>query len=578
MSPWVWFILWPVVTILPVHRLWLKRWLRYLALGILGTVLAFCTVYTLVVSTYMIWIMILTKLFLTVLEWGLVWMSLSSTWSADQLLKTFRRLTMIGILIFVVILGVFVWQVGMVRDLNNAVYFNTHIEYMPQGTPLFKKEIPDNMLRLTTAELARNIAVRNLGAFGSNVEVLSAHITLYKNRLVWVVTIGRALWSDNKIYGAVLIDANNPEAPPEIVKENFFVGEGLICFPPFQLGGIQGNAYFSVTSNNLYGRAYLTPDENGKWKYVLTATTVDQWSFVSRPIGVYVYNNFGVENFYSIDNLPEFITQPYDENVMEYLVNCWGSHRRGEGFDLWAGGFPFFIPPSNDRVEISDDTRFIVDPDSNEIVAVITVDPIGPVETLAGIFKISRHGIQYYNLRAYEIMSGHQAVNVILSHLPKPSTGEYKGKMPLLYPLNGTYTWFVPIYWEGEEEGHRTIRLAGLGLVQGNDVNHFAITMTSEGYVGASLVSETKRRYLGGETPQQPETRVVTGILKYKFNYIKNGNTVYVLTIQSGNETIDCIVYTEKFSFQVIRQIDELKIGQEISVVINAQNEFCGFS
>jgi len=541
----------------------------------------------------MIWSILLFKAILSIVEFWLAhdscrtrsYYQAKPSKSTERSIYSILRFLSILALIFLLSLGI--WQGAVMRGFNNAVNFNPMIDFMPEGTPLFNSEVPDNMLRLTTDKLARNIVLRNIAEFGSNVRILSNHVTIYNGRLVWVATIGSSdLWTDNRIRGFVVVDANNPEIEAEIFTESFYIGEKLVWLPPFHNRGIKGHSY-GINSAPIYGRAYLTPNDEDEWKYVMTCTSISQWSFVEKPSGVFVYNENGIrENFYGMDDIPSWISQMYDEVWMERMVTQWGGHKRGQGFDIWAGGFPFMVNPSTDRVEIHDDTRFIVSPDTNDIISLICVDPKGKQETLAGVFKFSRDGIQYYDLRSYNIMSGQQAQNTIEGEIFKRTTGSFQARMPLLYPINGTYAWFTPIYYEGEQEdsfGHETIKLSGLGIVEANDLDNFAIVMTSEGYKGADLVAEAKRRFVGGEVeptlpePEpEPETLYeITGILTHKFDYDVSGNTLYILEI---NMTTSYYAPTELLDYQIVSQIDQLQIGETISILTTEDKQFIDFA
>jgi hypothetical protein len=432
------------------------------------------------------------------------------------------------------------------------------------------------MLRLTTDELAKSIALRSAAHFGS-VKVGSVHITIYKGRLVWVVTmIPPNLYGDNTIKGLVIVDANNPELDVEIIDKTFKVGEGLMYFPPFYTGNIQGNAYWGISTANAYGRATLTTDDNGDWKYVLTATQVQQWTFVAQPQGVYVYNEVGqVENFHSTNQTPDWVTQRYDEGWLKNMISEWGTTRRGNGFDIFARGFAW-IPASTNRVEISDDVRWIVDPDTNKITALVPVDFVGEAQTMAGMFKTTDSGIEYYDTTGLDIKSGLQAQNVIESHILMPTTGAYEAEMPLIYPINGGNAWFVPIYWrtaQGQStSAQETIKLAGLGILDAVNLDHYAIVMTGEGYQGAALVAEAKRRFEAGAV-QPSNEKTISGTLNGKFSYVYNSNTVYVLTI---NQT-DYAVYTQSLNFTTVSKIEKLQIGDFVTIIANSNNEFIRF-
>jgi hypothetical protein len=348
-------------------------------------------------------------------------------------------------------------------------------------------------------------------------------------------------------------------------------------FPPFYTGNIQGNAYWGLSTADAYGRATLTYDDNGDWKCVLTATQVQQWTFVAQPKGVYVYNEFGqVDDFYGMNQIPDWVTQRYDEGWLKSMIGTWGATRRGNGFDVFARGFAW-IPASTTRVEISDDARWIVDPDTNRITVLVPVDFVGEVQTMAGMFKTVDNGIEYYDTTGLDIKSGLQAQNVIESHIPMPTTGAYEAEMPLIYPIDGENAWFVPIYWrtaQGESTSEQeTIKLTGLAIVDAVNLDHYAIVMTSKEYQGAALVAEAKNRFEEG-TVQPSEEKTVTGTLNGKFSYVNSGNTIYVLTI---NQT-DYAARTQTLDFTTVSRIEKLHIGDTLTIIVNSNNnEFIRF-
>jgi hypothetical protein len=579
---------------------WIKSKLRYLLLGLGGALFGLIAIAAVTIDVYMVLWLIFLKLFITLGEWLFAYLNIyrlsdheersmyekyenrrfRSMFGRGNRKEEYRWLTAIAMIAIIVFSAVMLWQTQAASRVNNASSFNRVVTFEPAGTPLFQNEIPNNMLRLTTEELAKSIALRSAAHFGS-VRVGSAHITIYQGRLVWVVTmIPQNLYGDNTIKGLVIVDANNPELDVGIIDKPFKVAEGLVYFPLFYTGNIQGNAYWGLSTADAYGRATLTPDDNGNWKYVLTATQVQQWTFVAQPKGVYVYNEFGqVENSYSMNQIPDWVTQRYDEGWLKTMISIWGATRRGSGFDIFAGGFGW-IPASTNRVEISDDLRWIVDPDTNRITALVPVDFVGEAQTMAGMFKTSASGIEYYDTTGLDIKSGLQAQNVIESHILKPTTGAYEAEMPLIYPINGENAWFVPVYWrtaQGEStSAQETLKLAGLGIVDAVNLDHYAIVMTSENgktYQGTDLVKEAKNRFEAGTVQPSNET-TITGTLTDKFSYVNNGNTIYVLTI---NQT-DYVAYTQNLDFTTVSRIEKLPIGVTVAIVVNSNNnEFIRF-
>ena len=142
----------------------------------------------------------------------------------------YKWLTALALVVIIVFSSLLLWQTQAVSRVNNASAFNQMLTLEPAGTPLFQHEIADNMLRLTTQELAESIALRSAAHFGS-VRVGSSHITMYNGRLVWVVTmVPPNLYGDNTVKGLVIVDANDPELNVSIVDKPFKVAEGCLYF------------------------------------------------------------------------------------------------------------------------------------------------------------------------------------------------------------------------------------------------------------------------------------------------------------------------------------------------------------
>jgi hypothetical protein len=592
MFPLLWWLIWILVFVVPTTEHWIKNKWRYLLFSGLGALFGFVVIAALTIDVYMVLWLIFFKLLITAVEWLFAYMniyrlsdheerSMYEKYERGRMRLTFGRgngkgvykwLAVCAMIAIIMFSAVMLWQTQAASGVNNASSFNQIVTFEPAGTALFRHEIPNNMLRLTTEELAKSIALRSAAHFGS-VKVGSAHITIYKGRLVWVVTmIPPNLYGDNTIKGLVIVDANNPEIDVEIVDKTFKVGEELMYVPPFYTGNIQGNSYWEQSTADAYGRATLTPDDNGDWKYALTTTQVQQWTFVAQPKGVYVYNEFGqVENFYNMDQIPDWITQRYDEGWLKSMISVWGATRRGNGFDIFARGFAW-IPASTNRVDISDDARWIVDPDTNRITALVPVDFVGEVQTMAGMFKTVDNGIEYYDTTGLDIKSGLQAQNVIESHILMPTTGAYEAEMPLIYPIDGENAWFVPVYWriaQGQSTSEQaTLKLNGLGIVDAVNLDHYTIVMTGEGYQGAALVAEAKRRFeIGTAKPSNEKT--IAGTLNYKFSYVNSGNTIYVLTI---NQT-DYLAHTQNLDFTTVSRIEKLRVGDTVTVIVNSNND-----
>ncbi|MEM2105164.1 MAG: hypothetical protein QXV21_01680 [Candidatus Bathyarchaeia archaeon] len=449
--------------------------------------------------------------------------------------------TLFLIYLLSVSLAVVFWQVQRVA---NAAYFNSFITF--KGTELpFNEEIPDSMVRLVTKELAVSIARRHMSEFGSNMRVLECHITKSPDgKLVWVAVIGSTnVLAENYVKGFVIIDATDPAAPPETLHVEFAVGENL-----WWDHNIHFRSYIADTSQS-YGVAYATWNSTtSETLYVLTRYNVG-FDFIRRyekPIIYDAQGNVRYDGNY-LPVVPSWITQVYDEDWLEEMINEMGCFRRGEGFDYWAGGFLWIIPPSRERFQMTEDTRYVLDPETNDMVALVCVNPYGNQRTLAGVFKATREGIFFYDYRLRNYISGMTAEDIVEGKLPKPAAGIYYAEMPLLYPVNvsneSRLIWYVPIYWrEGTGEPDETIYLAGFAIVDALETSKVAINMMTEGLTSKQLVSKTRLDFIklfGAVTYIELHETV-----RDKYEYVEDGTTHIVL--QLYNETYQWVEATPK--------------------------------
>lgn len=411
-----------------------------------------------------------------------------------------KRSTMaIGVL-FIITPVCFFGIFGQIQQVPNSYYFSNSFVVTQTGS-LFDSQISPDLVRLITPELAWSIAEQRMAEFGSNMEIKSIHITTRNNTLVWVAAIGSTnVLAENYIAGLVVINANDPTSSPEVIHIQFRTGENL-----FWTADSVFRSYLE-DPQYLYGRAYTT--WHGSQPVLVQTRYEIGYDLISRAKGVIVYDTEGTRiGEYTTDSIPSWITQPWDEYWLVDQVSRWGDLKRGGGFDYWAGGFLFFIPPSRDRVVISETPRFIVNPDTNDVNALIFVHPATSDRTLAGVFKATRNGIYYYDYRFENYISGITAEDLIEGKIAQPAQGRYYAAMPMLYPLNispseSRLVWYIPLYWqegiyaEGEFIAGNTIVFAGLGLVDARDISYLVLNTDIGGLDGEGTVTSTQNEFI----------------------------------------------------------------------------------
>ncbi len=459
----------------------------------------------------------------------------------EEVLEGIRvPLTCIGLIILIV-MPIFSGVISWTSDVANAEFFNSMI--ITTDEPLFNHTIDDNKVRLVTEEYAKYVALQHISPFGSNVYVAAAHITTNPNgTLVWVCTIvSTNVLAENYVKGFIVVDANDPQSvTPHLISETTIpVGEGLFWDKDIRFA----NYLNDMTASYQY--AYPTWDPSGNLVYVQTRTPLG-FDFVERASGPIVYaENGSVFIYNTIEETPDWITQAYGEEWLERQISRWGGYRRGDGFDLFAGGLLWFIPPSNDRLEIHEDTRYIINPDTNRIEAFIAVHPVTATRTLAGVFRATKDTVYYHDLSDEGYVSGDAAAANVVADIGAPASGMYYGAMPLLYPvmINSTltkWTWYCPIYWADyyydedlEDYTATNMRLHALGMVDASNIDRFVWKPLGGTLSGAELVYSVRSVYvelLGGTIEPEPTgTFNLTANVVNKTSYVDNGDTHIVL-------------------------------------------------
>ncbi|MBP6914400.1 hypothetical protein KBB74_02810 [Candidatus Parcubacteria bacterium] len=491
----------------------------------------------------------------------------------------FLALACLALIVFLVLIGVVSFYAGN----NNAIYFDNFI-VKENGFPI-QNEVPDNMLRLSTGELAQSITSQHMGEFGSAVKVINSHLGIIDGRLYWLSTTAKEeKWHTTfKTSGILAVDANDPDKPIKVIKESFDVAQGLDFNPIIGAwGNVNAKGYYGIDTALSYGDAYplLNPETN-EWTTVLTTYKLNTF-FVRKYSGLYnIDKNGDIIQKYDTSNIPNWVIEPYDEgNFLEKGITDWGGHKRGNEFDLWAGGF-LWIPPSNDRLAITEDTRYVYDPDTNQIVAMVMVHPIrekGEL-SLAGAFKVTPKGIYYYDLRSYDLMSGIAASSVVKSKITARASSDYFTAMELIYPLkvgNETkYVWFVPIYYTNPNSN--VIGLAGLGIVDAQSADKVIIEYTGEGVTGEKLIKKAKEsfRNLYGEKRlvSANEDGLINGTIVYKLiPYVKDGNTRQWLTIKTSAGYEDFLINSNLLDDETLLKIQKLEAGKSIQFKVDNNN------
>jgi len=560
----IWFILW-IVAALPLGKLLIRKELS-------------CTIMKgVIIFTIGITLILLNLSDMIMLWWWLIFLLVSI--ALDLLSGGHKGGAAVGVIVVIVgVVGIFVFCTA---GVNNAIYFD-HLITKSTDFPI-ENITPDNMVRLTTEDFVNRIVQNHMAQFGSAAVNSKPHLTIYNSSLYWVSTITKHEdWGlQRKALAMILVNANSPDDPVIVINEEFQYVEGL-DFNVFLSahGDAKARGYYGIGTENQYGDAYPVVDSSDKWSIALTSYHPNA-GFVWEYNGVYQLDKQGNIINHFIDQVPSYMAKPYDEEFLERGIKDRGGYNRGGSYDFWAGGF-FWISPSNDRTDISEDTRVVYDPDTKQPVAMVMVHPIrenGGRLSLAGTYVADSKGIRYHDLSTFNLMSGNAASGIVQSKITARSGTTLTTAGELLYPIcrinNQTiYGWVVPIYYNNP---NGQIGLAGVGIVNAQSANDVIIKYTENGVSGMLLYKEARESfeslYKGsGFIKTTTNSSInVTMVAKYE-PYVTNGNTRQWIIVSIGQDKVPCLIKNEEISDQEMLKIQQLKEQDKFTITIDDNN------
>lgn len=465
----------------------------------------------------------------------------------------------IAILAILCIIFFFITPMGISMLWNSATrqfsYMEENVEVFTSSisSPIhpFTNEPSDEDVRLITKDFALKIAKQFESSLGSNVEVSSANVIKYEGSLYWCLLYrNKQTLTNIRIEGYVLVDVNNPNSQPIIQKtENWVYAEGL-----FFINDIGANMYLKDYSAVIKyeTRSYPAYDEDlEKWVYV-SLLTKDQYHGNVYPSGIYITDvtngnfieSFDIEDVQS-GNLPDYIIQVIDEWVLEKLVSNWGNHkdkRMENNYDYFSD-WRFVKGKSEDRFSISQEIRYIIDPDNpSKVIGVMPTNVRGNDGSLHGYFVINQTaGMKYYEMRDLGLISPSVAGTSIKSLLSQANSGTYVDGMPILYTLiteaGSKLVYYVPIYWTDNE----TYRLSHFGIVDAKDTSKSVLKDANEYATAKDVVKNARLAYkeIFGSVvdPDELEPSYYYGTVN-SITFTNIGEDIYILHL--NNNTVWC--------------------------------------
>jgi len=458
-------------------------------------------------------------------------------------------LTVLSLLFLII--GVPIILANMHMDM--AYWVDENIDYVTGELP-FNNEALDTDIRLVTKDFAISIAKQHSSVFGSHLQIADMNVVKINGTLYWLLLYRyetRIPERNNKIVGIILVNTNNPNAEPIVIKvKDFNYADNLWYNHRLNvLNFRRDNTHvWSGEGEYTYTRNYPAWDnELKKWVYVCTKTTKDVWGrWYADGIDIIDVSDGSLLKSYSLDeydHLPDYVIQVYSEKLIERMVDRWGKKRDTRydtNISFWAG-WGLFRRASQDRFEWVEDLRYIVNPDNrSEVIAVLPTIPrtglLSSSKSLFGLFKVDRTGhMTYYDLRDFGLISTDTVERIAEGMIVSPSGGSYNAGMPILYTIETAVgyrlAYYIPVYWTNGE----LYRLSYFCIIDAKDTNMVAMT-EAEGMSASEVVRETRLEFksmFSNNTNVGDDYTIAE--VKNIGSYVVDDNTIFVFELNNSH-------------------------------------------
>ncbi|NHJ03524.1 MAG: hypothetical protein EAX90_01780 [Candidatus Heimdallarchaeota archaeon] len=437
------------------------------------------------------------------------------------------------------------------RGYDTARYFDTIIEFTDAKMP-FNNIVTGDHLRVVDSDLAAEI-IQKSSPFGSNTEIQELHVGKINGKLMWIGVIGsdsikigtdNAGRKRNSIFGFVGVDLTDPSKDVVVINQTGVIGSYLartkmlsrvlMNLNPNYVPG--DNSYYSMNEAG-YMRLLVPYSISTSWK-IENTNGIAMTTYLNKMGGVLEFDLDGnlVKDYKVLSELPKYAQiQCYPEDWLEYNINKWGRHRKGNH------EFQYFFT-TTEQLGISwyDDIRVIYDANTGETSQyVMLTQPESESQLLRGAIKANVSGIYFFdwsNLQPKPIDTYNALVHCNTKIEDQGfsegfDADNYYPILPLLYPIRerynnmSDYAYIVPVQVD-------KLRFGGIALTNPYDpggAETYFEKATALDTVETVLIRAIDEylKVIGEEditTSNYTETLEISEITSFE----KEGNTIYV--------------------------------------------------
>jgi hypothetical protein len=261
-------------------------------------------------------------------------------------------------------------------------------------------------------------------------------------------------------------------------------------------------------------------------------------------------------------NAPSWVNQPWDKAEIQTLAQNWGYYRNGNGtFSFFAGGF-LTIPASEYKLDIAGSQELI--PYGGHSALLIFLSPAGAPKSLDGVLMVTNSTFTYYNFEGANLISPSYAQGLTEGQFTQRAGGNLTAGAPILYPINGVYSWVVPSYYYDTQA--KITYLWGIGVMNAVNGSNFqwipSATPISSPIGVTGLLNQAIKTFIGTSIFSS-----VNGTVQNTKTYVQNGETT--VAVEVDNMWYQGTANTMAFDDWI--QVLSINVGSTVSLQVSGQ-------
>ncbi|MCK5184064.1 MAG: hypothetical protein KAQ95_07150, partial [Candidatus Heimdallarchaeota archaeon] len=345
----------------------------------------------------------------------------------------------------------------------------------------------------------------------------------------------------NTIFGFAGVDLTDPTKEIVVVEQSFTIGHYLArqktlnriiwkINPNYRAGD---NSYFSMNDDN--EMRLLVPYSVSKSWRVEKTYDIAMATYLEKLGGVLEFDSEGnlIEDYTDLLTLPDYARiQCYPEDWLEFNINKWGRHRKGDHEFAY-----FFTTTEQLGISWYDDVRVIYDANNEETSQYIMLTQAeSESQLLRGAIKANASGIFFFDWadlqpKPIDTLNAIKHCTTEIDLVRGTTEHDFYPILPLLFPIRDTYenmtdyAYVVPVQLSD-------IRFGGICITNPFDPSGVQTVFEEAGEFDTidEVLNEALNSYflmIGAETPSadnKTETLNITSITSFE----TDGNTIYV--------------------------------------------------